>query len=45
MLLYNYQGVRMSLALREKVDIKEDILFNLDKELLEILLKDRTSIR
>ena len=43
MLLYNYQGVRMSLALREKIDIKEDILFNLDKELLEILLKDRTS--
>ena len=33
----------MSLALKEKVDIKEDILFNLDKELLNILLKDRTS--
>lgn len=33
----------MSLVLKEKVDIKEDILFNLDKELLNILLKDRTS--
>ena len=33
----------MSIALKEKVDIKEDILFDLDKELLDILLKDRTS--
>ncbi len=33
----------MSVVLQEKVDIKEDILFDLDKELLEILLKDRTS--
>lgn len=35
----------MSIALKEKVDIKEDILFDLDKELLDILLKDRTSDR
>ena len=33
----------MSIALKGKVDIKEDILFDLDKELLDILLKDRTS--
>lgn len=33
----------MRIALKEKVDIKEDILFDLDKELLDILLKDRTS--
>lgn len=33
----------MSVVLQEKVDIKEDILFNLDKELLNVLLKDRTS--
>lgn len=33
----------MSIALKKKVDIKEDILFDLDKELLGILLKDRTS--
>lgn len=33
----------MSVVLREKIDVKEDILFELDKELLEILLKDRSS--
>lgn len=33
----------MSAVLKEKIDIKEDILFQLDKELLESLLKDRTS--
>ena len=33
----------MSVVLQEKVDIKEDILFDLDRELLDILLKDRTS--
>lgn len=33
----------MSVVLQEKVDIKEDILFDLDKELLDVLLKDRTS--
>lgn len=33
----------MSIALKEKIDVKEDILFNLDKELLAILLKDRSS--
>lgn len=33
----------MCIALKEKIDVKENILFNLDKELLEILLKDRSS--
>lgn len=33
----------MSVVLQEKVDIKEDVLFQLDKELLEILLKDHSS--
>ncbi len=33
----------MNVVLQEKVDIKEDILFQLDKELLEILLKDHSS--
>ena len=33
----------MSVILQEKVDIKEDFLFDSDKELLDILLKDRTS--
>lgn len=33
----------MSVVLKEKIDIKEDILFELDKELLNILLKDQTS--
>lgn len=43
MLLLKYQGDMMSVVLQEKVDIKEDILFQLDKELLEILLKDHSS--
>ena len=33
----------MSVVLQERVDIKENILFELDKDLLNILLKDRTS--
>ncbi len=33
----------MNIALKEKIDIKEDILFKLNKELLEILLKDKSS--
>lgn len=33
----------MSVVLHERVDIKENILFELDKDLLNILLKDRTS--
>lgn len=33
----------MSVALQERVDIKENFLFELDQELLNILLKDRTS--
>ena len=33
----------MGVGLQERVDIKENILFELDKELLNILLKDRTS--
>lgn len=33
----------MSVVLQERVDIKENILFQLDKDLLNILLKDRTS--
>jgi len=33
----------MCVVLQEKVDIKEDILFQLDKELLEILLQDHSS--
>ena len=33
----------MSVVLQEKVDIKEDVLFQLDKELFEILLKDHSS--
>lgn len=33
----------MSVVLHERVDIKENILFELDKELLNILLKDRTT--
>ena len=33
----------MSVVLQERVDIKENVLFELDKDLLNILLKDRTS--
>ena len=33
----------MSVVLQERVDIKENILFELDEDLLNILLKDRTS--
>lgn len=43
MLSLSCQGDMMSVVLQEKADIKENILFDLDKELLNILLKDRTS--